>query len=200
EINNPLSGMLTAIDTLKEYGQGDFRTMKTIGLLERGLVQIREIVGALLVQANVKGRHLGREDVEDVRLLIKLQADKKHLEFSVTDKMPDSVPIAATVARQIMINLLLNAVQAAPDHGHVMLEVAAADAVLTIVVSNDGDPISPERLQGIFEPFPPQGRAGRGLGLWITYQIVSQLQGRIHVERLEDITRFSVNLPLVTPP
>jgi signal transduction histidine kinase len=200
EINNPLSGMLTAIDTLKEYGQGDFRTMKTIGLVERGLVQIKEIVGALLVQANAQGRSLGRDDIEDVRVLIKLQADKQHLDFAVTHEMPASVPIPATATRQIMINLLLNALQAAPERGRIVLRVVASDTLLDISVCNSGEPISPERLPGIFEPFASKGRVGLGLGLWVTYQIVTQLQGRIHVERHEDLTCFSVNLPLVAPP
>jgi len=199
EINNPLSGMLTAIDTLKEYGQGDFRTMKTIGLVGRGLVQIKEIVGALLVQANAQGRPLGRDDIEDIRVLMKLQADKKLVNFSVTHEMPASVPIPATAARQIMINLLLNALQAAPERGNVTLRVLATDTTLEMLVCNNGEPISPERLQGIFEPFFSKSRTGLGLGLWVTYQIVSQLQGRIQVERHAELTCFSVNLPLVTP-
>ncbi|MHB1358718.1 MAG: sensor histidine kinase [Rhodocyclaceae bacterium] len=199
EINNPLSGMLTAIDTLKEYGQGDFRTMKTIGLVERGLVQIKEIVGALLVQANAQGRPLGRDDIEDIRVLIKLQADKKHIHFAVTNEMPASVPIPATAARQIMINLLLNALQAAPERGSVTLRVLATDTTLEMLVCNNGEPISPDRLQGIFEPFFSKSRTGLGLGLWVTYQVVSQLQGRIQVERQAELTCFSVNLPLVAP-
>ncbi|MBA3034711.1 MAG: two-component sensor histidine kinase [Gammaproteobacteria bacterium] len=200
EINNPLSGMLTAIDTLKEYGQGDFRTMKTIGLVERGLLQIKEIVGALLVQANAQGRSLERDDIEDIRVLTKLQADKKRLDFAVTHEMPASVPIPAIAVRQIMINLLLNALQAAPERGSVTLRVAANDTSLEILVCNSGEPIPPDRLPGIFEPFFSKSRAGLGLGLWVTYQIVSQLQGRIQVERQAELTCFSVNLPMVPPP
>lgn len=200
EINNPLSGMLTAIDTLKEYGQGDFRTMKTIGLVERGLLQIKEIVGALLVQANAQGRPLERDDVEDIRVLIKLQADKQHLDFAVTHEMPASVPIPATAVRQIMINLLLNALQAAPDRGSVKLRVAATDTTLEISVCNSGEPIPSDRLQGIFEPFFSKSRAGLGLGLWVTYQIVNQLQGHIQVERQAELTCFFVTLPLGPPP
>jgi signal transduction histidine kinase len=188
--------MLTAIDTLKEYGQGDFHTMKTIGLLERGLLQIKEIVGALLVQANVRGRPLGRDDIDDIRILMKLQADKKHVNFSITCEMPSSVPIAATAARQVMINLLLNALQAAPAHGRVTLGVTANDAGLEIVVGNDGEPIPTDRVQGIFEPFSSKTRTGHGLGLWVTYQIVSQLRGRIHIERDAGMTYFLVKLPL----
>ena len=173
--------------------------MKTIGLVERGLVQIKEIVGALLVQANAQGRPLGRDDIEDIRVLIKLQADKKHIHFAVTNELPASVPIPATAARQIMINLLLNALQAAPERGSVTLRVLATATTLEMLVCNNGEPISPDRLQGIFEPFFSKSRTGLGLGLWVTYQIVSQLQGRIQVERQAELTCFSVNLPLVTP-
>jgi len=54
EINNPLSGMLTAIDTLKCHSDADPRMMKTIALIERGLTQIKDTVGALLVEAKIK--------------------------------------------------------------------------------------------------------------------------------------------------
>ena len=54
EINNPLGGMLTAIDTLKCHAEIDAQTKKTIDLIERGLMQIKDTVGALLVEARLK--------------------------------------------------------------------------------------------------------------------------------------------------
>ena len=77
EINNPLGGMLTAIDTLKCHADADPRTLKTISLLERGLVQVKETVGALLVEARLKSRDLAHQDVEDVRTLVGPAAQKK---------------------------------------------------------------------------------------------------------------------------
>src|SRR5208337_2118841 len=66
EINNPLSGMLTAIDTLKFHSVPDKRVNKTIDLIERGLLQIKETVSALLVEAKIKGRDLAPQDIQDV--------------------------------------------------------------------------------------------------------------------------------------
>ena len=51
EINNPLGGMLNAVDTLARHGSLDSFTQKTLGLLQRGLAQIRSTVGALLLEA-----------------------------------------------------------------------------------------------------------------------------------------------------
>ena len=53
EIKNPIAGMLTAIDTASKHGRPDAFMQKTLGLLERGLNQIRKTVSALLVEGRV---------------------------------------------------------------------------------------------------------------------------------------------------
>jgi len=50
-------------------------------------------------------------------------------------------------------------------------------------------------MNHLFEPFVSNNDTGHGLGLWVTYQIVSQLGGQIAVENRDDKTRFSVSLP-----
>ncbi len=79
EINNPLLGMLTALNTLRHHGELNPRTLKTLTLLERGLMQIKDTVAALLVEAKVKSRDLASQDMEDVRTLIEPQAREKNV-------------------------------------------------------------------------------------------------------------------------
>lgn len=195
EINNPLGGMLTAIDTLKRHGDVDSRTMKTIALLERGLTQIRDTVGALLVEAKLKGRNLIPQDIEDVQTLITPLANKKAIYITWHDGLDGEVPLPATLVRQILINLLLNAVHAATQQGEVVFDIGIADSKLRVVVENNGKILSAEEITHLFEPFSPLSRDGHGLGLWVTYQIVHQLGGHIDVERSNGHMRFTVEIP-----
>ena len=195
EINNPLGGMLTAIDTLKHYGDMDPRTTKTIELIGRGLSQIKETVGALLVEARVRTRNLEPQDFEDVRNLVVPQAQKKELLLDWRSNLARSVPLQANQVRQIVINLLLNAIHAANQKGHVACSIEEVDDVLCIVVENDGKQLTPDQMSHLFEPFSPLSEGGHGLGLWVTYQIVQQLRGRIVPAQPPERVRFTVTLP-----
>jgi len=196
EINNPLGGMLNAISTLKRHGSPDPVTQKTISLLERGLSQIRETVAALLVEAKVKSRSLTPHDLEDVRLLVTPAAHKQQGEISWAIALPEILPTPSTLVRQVLINLTLNAIQAAGERGKIAVRAVASATRLTLVVENNGKPLLPAQLECLFEPFTRFSEHGNGLGLWICYQIVTQLGGSIRAESSEELTRFTVTLPL----
>jgi signal transduction histidine kinase len=196
EINNPLGGMLTALDTLKCHGDLDSRTLKTVALIERGLTQIRDTVGALLVEARMKSRDLLPQDIEDVRTLVAPQAHKKTLRLDWVNGLDRSAAVPATLVRQILINLTLNAIAAAAENGHVACEIGLESGALHLAVTNDGKLLSVEQMEHLFEPFSPLSEGGHGLGLWVTYQIVQQLGGRITAERRDGRMRFAVRLPI----
>lgn len=195
EINNPLGGMLTAIDTLKSYGESDSRTAKTIALIERGLTQIRDTVGGLLVEARMKSRDLEPQDIEDVRSLVVPQARKKSLRVDWSASLAQPLPLQASLVRQILINLLLNAIHAAESRGRVACSVELDAGALRMTVENDGKLLTEEQMTHLFEPFSPLSEDGHGLGLWMTYQIVQQLGGAISVNQQDGYMRFSVTLP-----
>ena len=194
EINNPLGGMFNAINTFKRHGSDDPLTARTISLLERGLTQIKETVGALLVEARIETHALTHEDLEDVRTLVAPQAAGKRLEIQWHNGIRGGVPLPSTPVRQVLINLLLNAVQAANQRGHVSCRVDSDDTYLTVRVENDGQVLSARQREHLFEPFV--GDAGGGLGLWVTYQIAQQLKGEVGVDYDQRLTCFHVKLPI----
>jgi signal transduction histidine kinase len=196
EINNPLGGMLNAISTLKRFGSPDPVMQKTVSLLERGLSQVRDTVAALLVEAKVKSRPLSPTDLEDVRILVSHAARKHATELTWEIALPDAVALPSTLVRQVLINLLLNAIAAAGQGGHVALRVDAVGHGVNMVIENNGKSLSPEQLGRLFEPFTQFSDNGNGLGLWICYQIVTQLGGTIQAESDSVLTRFSVTFPL----
>lgn len=196
EINNPLGGMLNAISTFKRHGAQDVLTQKTISLLERGLLQIKETVAALLVEAKAQVRPFDLNDVADICTLLHADSEEKQIQFTRQIDFIDPQPVPSTLARQVIINLLLNAFHATQQHGHVHLHIYDDAGHLFIDVHNNGSYIPPERIAYLFEPFTSLSDNGNGLGLWVIYQIVQQLGGLITVQSEHDSTRFTVQLPL----
>ena len=197
EINNPLSGMLTAIDTLKYHADTSPLTQKTIALIERGLNQIKDTVAALLVESRMNSRNLIPQDIEDVLTLISPLSGKKALHIAWHNSLAEEVAVPATFVRQILINLLMNAIKAASHQGEVACDIDIREGQLHISVSNNGKMLTQEQIARLFEPFSTFSEGGHGLGLWVTYQIVNQLGGNISVNRTADEhMNFSVVIPV----
>jgi len=196
EINNPLGGMLNSINTHRRFGRKDDLTDRTISLLERGLHQIRDTVSALLVEARAERHGLSRADVDDVRMLVQPDAVERDVRVEWENTLSTRLAVPATPVRQMLINLTLNAVQAAEEGGRVSCRIAAVDGELNICIKNDGRPIPEEEMGRLFEPFTTSKGSGVGLGLWVTYQIVRQLGGEIVVTSEDGVTSFEVRLPL----
>jgi len=191
EINNPLGGMLNALSTFKRYSKSVDVSKYTVPLLERGLKQIRDTVSALLVEANPRSHKLNPEDIEDVHTLLLPTLSHKNINFTWENQIKHKVDIPSTPVRQILMNLALNAINAAYKGKEVMCEIKLEDSILKIVVENEGEEIPQSKMLQLFEPFVGDEK-GNGLGLWVTYQLVLQLDGMIEVKSSEGKTRFEV--------
>lgn len=197
EINNPLGGMLNAISTYRRHGETDPElTAKTVSLLERGLRQIRETVSALLVEAKAPSRPLAPHDLEDVRTLIQPDVQAKSATLGWHCEVTSATPLPGTLVRQVLINLLLNALAAIGTGGRLDCTIMPIDDSLEILVENDGAHIDQDRIPYLFEPLVGRADGQHGLGLWITYQIVRQLGGDISVRSEPGWTAFAVRLPV----
>jgi signal transduction histidine kinase len=196
EINNPLGGMLNAISTFRQHGRQDAITEKALSLLERGLAQIRDTVSALLVEARPESHALTPRDVDDILMLLQPDANKKALQVTWDNGLTEPLPLPSTLIRQVLMNLSLNAVQAAPRGSVVDCRIRRDQHLLCIEIENEGDGIPREQTHALFEPFVHQNPTGSGLGLWVTYQIVQQLNGEISVKSEAGHTCFTVQLRL----
>jgi two-component system, NtrC family, sensor kinase len=199
EINNPLGGMLNTLNTWRKHGPDDPQITKAMSLLERGLTQIRNTVAALLVETKTEDRAFAPEDIDDLLILAEAEAHARAVCLIVDGTIAEPLPLPATLLRQIILNLLLNAISAAQDSGTVRLSARNGQGKLHVAVFNDGRHIPPEQLAYLFEPFVSGSSKGHGLGLWIVYQIVQQLGGDLTVESEPDNTTFSIEIPYVEP-
>ena len=117
------------------------------------------------------------------------------------------VPVDRNQIKQVLVNLLYNAVQAMQSNDDRpatltvstrLVETREEEATVVFSVNDNGSGIAPENLNKVFDPFfttKPVGE-GTGLGLSISYGIVERHGGEIHVESTPDQgTTFSVRLP-----
>jgi signal transduction histidine kinase len=101
---------------------------------------------------------------------------------------------------QVLLNLLLNAVQAIEKTGTVNVEIGERDGFASVVVSDTGRGIAPQNLPNIFRPFYTTKGDGTGLGLSLAHRIVEDHHGRIEVSSvLGKGSTFTVLLPFQMP-
>ncbi|HTO99628.1 MAG TPA: ATP-binding protein [Myxococcales bacterium] len=117
------------------------------------------------------------------------------LEQQIAPDLP-SVLGDAERLRQVMMNLALNALEAAPRGGRVRVTARAVDRDVVLAVDDSGPGIPPENAERIFEPFFTTKASGSGLGLPIVHAIVIQHGGSIGYEKSPlGGARFWVRLP-----
>jgi PAS domain S-box-containing protein len=101
--------------------------------------------------------------------------------------------------QQVLMNLLLNAVDAMPEGGAITVRASAAPGRIRLTVSDTGVGITPENLEKIYDPFfttKPRGQ-GTGLGLSVSYGIIKEHAGTLTAESTPgEGSRFIVSLPI----
>jgi two-component system, NtrC family, sensor kinase len=117
---------------------------------------------------------------------------------------PVTVPINAQEIKQVVLNLLTNALDSLDNDGAVRIELAVRDRMAELTVADSGCGMEPAVLEHVFEPFFTRRRAGQGtgLGLSITYRIVADHGGTIDAQSPGPGlgATFRVRLPLIQTP
>lgn len=98
--------------------------------------------------------------------------------------------------KQVVLNLVVNALEAMPDGGTMRVRVATEGPQVVLVVADTGSGIDPAALSHVFDPFFTTKEAGTGLGLSIVRKIVDQHSGEVRIESERGAgTRVTVTLP-----
>lgn len=183
EVNNPLGGMLNAIENRRLRGGVDEATSRTLSLLERGIGQVHTTVGALLNEARREVHDLQADDLQDLFLLVQPQAEQVGCSLEWSIEAPRGMRLPAVSVRQVILNLTLNAIAAAGDAGSVRLASAQDADGWAVRVSNTGRALSQQQLEELLGNAGATSSSGRtGLGLWITGRLLHLAGGSLRVE------------------
>ena len=129
--------------------------------------------------------------------LLRQQALSKpiQIELKKNPALPEVEHDSAQI-HQVLLNLLLNAIQAIDGRGTITVELESDNDLATISVSDTGRGIAPEHLPNIFRPFYTTKGNGTGLGLSLARRIVEEHHGRIETTSAVGAgTKFVVLLP-----
>ncbi|GIK51761.1 MAG: hypothetical protein HUU03_09950 [Planctomycetaceae bacterium] len=205
EVNNPLSGMLNAARRLKMREGLDERARDYIGLIEEGLGRIEELMKQILDFS--RRRDMKPERFEASRPLrrslplVKHRLEKRKIQ--IEEDIAADVPLVygnEEELGQVLMNLVINAADAAPEGGTVRVSVTAnARNGVDYAVEDSGSGVPDEIKDRIFDPFftTKEPGKGTGLGLAIVHTVVTNHGGQVRVERSERLggARFVVELP-----
>ncbi len=142
--------------------------------------------------------------VDLVKTKVKDEAEAKGIQIAVKE-MKTEVPSVMgnpTELREVLLNLLLNSIDAVPKGGTITLKTGVWDGHVSIEVNDDGVGMPESVKQRIFDPFfTTKGVQRSGLGLSISYGIINRHHGEIQVETQEGRgTSFMIKLPVAKRP
>jgi two-component system, sporulation sensor kinase E len=129
-----------------------------------------------------------------------LQPELENRGVNVKEKLARRLPLTPLDAgqmKQVLVNLIKNAMQAMTRHGTLTVQTGHTPDAVWVSIADTGGGIPPDQISHIFEPFYTTKKKGTGLGLMIVQRIVRQHGGRIEVE--SDVgkgTTFRITLPL----
>ncbi|HLY36500.1 MAG TPA: ATP-binding protein [Candidatus Binatia bacterium] len=206
EIRNPLVSVRTFIQLLPErLADEEFRT----GFRDLALGEIERICGLindLLAFSRPAPAEREATDLNDLTAQITrlVDAEARRRDVTVSCYADPTLPLVVVdhaQVKQVLMNVILNAIQACAQHGTVDVrtrtEETGGQRWCAIVVADSGAGIPPEHLEHIFEPFFSTKDAGSGLGLFIARQIVVAHGGQIRAgRRPTGGSEFTIHFPL----
>ncbi len=218
EVKNPLGAIKGAAQLLSDPSDhpsagGARIEQEFVGIILEEVERLDRVVGSVLDYARPSKGELGAVDLNAVvRRTVTVLASDRAEECEIVTDLSDGLPPVRADAeqlRQVLINLVRNAVQAMGGQGTVRVSTAihavppAAIAAaptgewVEVSVRDAGPGIAPQVLKNLFVPFFTTKERGTGLGLAISQRMVEEMGGRIEVaSHLGDGATFTVLLPV----
>jgi two-component system NtrC family sensor kinase len=202
EIRNPLAGIASVVDVMGRELPQDSSIRAVMPEVQLEITHIQAILNDLLAYARPRAPSFHATDlnatVEQAAFLAREQVRTKPIDITF-GPCPDLPPVVHDPVQihQVILNLLLNGIQALPEKGSVCAKVRREGHWAVICVTDTGAGIAQDSLQKIFRPFFTTRKEGTGLGLPMAKGIVDSHGGHIEVaSSLGTGTQFDVWLPI----
>lgn len=199
EIRNPLGIIKNAAEGLLSRERAKEEQILLLNIIVQESRRLNKLVTDFLqfarprppekVEASLKGL------VEEVVFSLKEEARERGVSFSLSLEEA-AFPLDRDQIRQVLLNLLFNALEASPRGGEIRIELSKGGREVRLRVIDRGEGIPPEHMDKIFNPFFTTKEKGTGLGLAVVYRIVEAHGGTVRVESSHGGTCFEVRLPL----
>lgn len=203
EVRNPLTAVKMLVEAALRPQRRKQLSEDDLNVIHGEVERLEQTVQSFLDFARLPTPQRSVCDIRDLVGgavdLVKTRADQQRVHVTVRlSDAPVVVEVDSGQLRTVVVNLLLNALDAMPNGGtlSVILETTSESEVC-LLVDDTGAGISPEFTKRLFKPFASTKPTGTGLGLSISRRIVEEHGGRIQGRnRHEGGARFSIQLPL----
>ena len=190
ELRNPLSGIkMNAQILAEEYREkSDESDNECLQMIIREIDRIDVFLRSLtdIGEAELSSKNTSQPLAVILRQIVQLMEGKCRqanltLKLTIDDNLPEFTlsPCPEVHLRQILVNLLTNALEASPDGGTIILAASRRDNSIVLSVSDEGPGVHPRDGEDIFAPFVSHKPKGCGIGLHISRQIAEKYHGTL---------------------
>jgi PAS domain S-box-containing protein len=205
EINNPLAGIKNSLLLVEKAIPTEHQYYKYLHLASNEIDRITKIIKNMYVlyQPETKRNTIFRvqQVVDDIKLLLEQNCHLKKLK--IISSMPDpaiKVNLPEGSFRQILYNLILNAIEASPKNGEITIRTEQTQNLLNLTISDQGEGIAEKFRSHIFEPFystKDNNGSNLGLGLSICRTSAEAMGGKLLLKAsIKGETTFFLQVPL----
>ena len=217
EIRTPLNGIIGLEYLMRENVDNPERLRLYLDKLKVSSQYLKNLVTDVLDISKIENGQLDidampldlREVLREVQGMVQIQTEESEITFQMHTELSQPYVVGDSVRlKQILVNLLGNAVKFTDKGGWVHLEVSQImlsrnNVETCFVITDNGCGMSEEFLGRIWEPFEQEGeeksRSGNGLGTTLCKSLTEQMGGTISVESVRgEGTRFTVRIPAET--
>lgn len=201
EIRNPLTSIKGFIQYLLETNTEEDRK-EYMPIIVKEVDRVNKVIDELLYFARPNPTHYQTVDINELvtKTLVLVQnkttRHKVDIDLTLTPNLP-RIEADAEQFRQVLLNLIINSIQAITDHGRINIRTWDEDQRIFVEVQDTGAGIKDEDLDKVFNPFFTTKPAGTGLGLAIVQRIISAHQGKINIaSKVNEGTTIVIELPV----
>lgn len=188
EIRTPLASLEGAASLVQRETQSEERRREFLEIIKKESRRLNRLLTSFLEFAKPQPPEIKMVEIEElldsVMILVRHQCDANRLELRrYVEPGLMMLECDPEQMKQVLINLVMNACQAMPRGGTVLLEAKRDGGSVNIDVHDQGGGIDGGNLEKIFDPFFTTKESGTGLGLSVAHQIVSQHKGLLTIAR-----------------
>ena len=204
EVRTPLGILRSSANVLQREPQLSKEGHEVLGFIISETERLNNLVSSLIDAARPRLPAFMEVNLSALAIkciaMLSAQAQTKNVQLDCHADQDYLIKADSEQMTQVLMNLLINAIQMLPNHGKVEVGITALQDTIQLTISDNGPGIPAGSQAQIFEPFFTQRAGGVGLGLAVVRQIVHAHQGEIsYSPSQQGGAQFTITLPKLTP-
>ena len=204
EVRTPLGILRSSANVLQREPQLSKEGHEVLGFIISETERLNNLVSSLIDAARPRLPAFTEVNLSALAIkciaMLSAQAQTKNVQLDCHADQDYLIKADSEQMTQVLMNLLINAIQMLPNHGKVEVGITALQDTIQLTIADNGPGIPAGSQAQIFEPFFTQRAGGVGLGLAVVRQIVHAHQGEIsYSPSQQGGAQFTITLPKLTP-